>query len=398
MGRLQYTPESEIQNRIRAVQTQLAQTPLNGLMVTHHTNLFYFSGTSQDGVLYIPKTGRPVLMIRRSYERALKESAIEDIVKLSGLRDILPNLKERYGTKIGSVGLELDVVPYNTFVFYRDTLLPGIDLTDGTRIFKQARLIKSEYEINLIRHSCSIMDQAFSKAPEWICEGKTEIEIASRFEAFMRKSGYGGCNVRAFNRDLFYGNMTSGSNASKPSYFDGPVNGVGLSPANNPIGAGWKKIQKDEPVYVDYSCVIDGYTADAERIYVIGKLDADLVSAHKTALVIQEELIRLMRPGTLWSDVWDLSVRIADEQGLLNHYMGMGEERVKFVGHGVGLELDEQPIFARGFDLELEKGMTFALEPKFVFDRGAVGIENTFAVTQTGVEKLTAYGEDIHYI
>ena len=78
--------------------------------------------------------------------------------------------------------------------------------------------------------------------------------------------------------------------------------------------------------------------------------------------------------------------------------MGFGKDRVKFLGHGVGLEMDELPIFAKGFDTPLLPGMTFALEPKFVFEHGAVGIENTFVLRENGAEKLNKFSEEIIYV
>ncbi len=204
--------------------------------------------------------------------------------------------------------------------------------------------------------------------------------------------------MRAFNQDFMFGNIVSGASGRQPSYFDGPVCGQGVTPANNPHGAGWKKIQKNEAVYIDYTCVINGYTADAERIFVMGRLDDTLMRAHAAALTIQNELIKTIKPGVQCSTIWEMSVKIAEDEGLLRHFMGVEYDQVKFVGHGVGLELDELPVFAKGFDLELKPGMTFALEPKFVFDHGAVGIENTFVVTKNSVEKLNMFSEDICYI
>jgi Xaa-Pro aminopeptidase len=76
--------------------------------------------------------------------------------------------------------------------------------------------------------------------------------------------------------------------------------------------------------------------------------------------------------------------------------MGIGDSQVRFVGHGVGLELDELPVLATGFDIPLEPGMTIAIEPKFFFpERGGVGIENTYLVTETGFENLTVFPEEI---
>ena len=396
-----YTPREEITGRINAVQSLMEQNNLDGLLVIHHINMFYFSGTSQSGHLFIPRTGAPLLMIRKSYDRARIESSLDNIIELNSLKAILPAIEEHSGISLKSLGLELDVIPYNTTLMYQNKALHRVRIEDGSSIMKQVRIKKSEWEIDLLRNSCRVLDSAFSHVHEMIREGMTEVELASLFEGYMRRNGYGGCSkMRAFNQDFLFGNLVSGSSGHVPTYFDGPVGGSGLSPANNPHGAGWKKIERHEPVYIDYTCVVNGYTADAERVFVLGEkpLDDTLLHGHKTALSIQEEVMKQLKPGTLCSDIWNLAEHIAAQEGLSENFMGYGKERVKFLGHGVGLEMDELPIFAKGFDLPLQQGMTFALEPKFVFEQGAVGIENTFVITENGVEKLNSFTEDIIYI
>ncbi|MBN2041750.1 MAG: aminopeptidase P family protein [Spirochaetes bacterium] len=395
------TPREEISDRIRPVQSLIRENNLDGILVIHHINMFYFSGTSQSGHLFIPVEGEPLLMVRKSYSRACDESPLDNIIEMNSLKAILPSIEEHTGFKVNSIGLELDVIPYNTMLMYQKKAFPGIRIEDGSSLMKKVRMIKSKWEIDLLRNSCCVIDNAFAYVPEIIKEGMTEVELASFFEGYMRRNGYGGgSKMRAFNQDFAMGNVVSGSTGFVPTYFDGPVGGSGLSPANNPHGAGWKKIISGEPVYIDYTCVVNGYTADAERIFVLGEsvLDDTLMHGHKTALLIQEEVMKQLKPGAVCSDIWALSEKIAAEEGLLNNFMGFGNERVKFLGHGVGLEMDEMPIFAKGFDLVLQPGMTFALEPKFVFEQGAVGIENTFVLTETGVEKINTYPEEINYI
>jgi Xaa-Pro aminopeptidase len=212
----------------------------------------------------------------------------------------------------------------------------------------------------------------------------------------MRKRGYGGCSkMRTFNQDFFMGNVTTGASGAAPTYFDGPVGGCGLTPANNPHGAGWKVIGRDEVIYIDYTCVINGYTADGARMFVIGDVSEPLRRAHAASLAIQKELVAMIRPGVLCEDVYARSVELAAEQGLAPHFMGIGNDRVRFIGHGVGLELDEYPIFAKGVKMPLAAGMTFALEPKFVFAEGAIGTENTYVLTDDGPRTLTRAPEDI---
>ncbi|MGE4559558.1 MAG: M24 family metallopeptidase [Desulfobulbus sp.] len=389
-----YTPKSEIDARIRLIQPTLDQLGLDGALIIHHTNLFYFSGTSQSGHLFIPRSGKPLLMVRKSFERACRESPIEDILDVKRLKAIPDLLKEK-GFSLENIGLELDVIPYNTWQLYANVFKETnfCDISDG---IKRIRTVKSAYEVDLLQRACGVLDQVFAEVPSWLRAGMTEIELASLFEAGMRRRGYGGCSkMRAFNQDFFMGNVTTGASGAAPTYFNGPVGGCGLTPANNPHGAGWKVIGRNEVIYIDYTCVINGYTADGARMFVMGDVSESLREAHAAALEIQAALVAMIRPGILCEEVYAKSMELAGLLGLEPHFMGIGEDRVRFIGHGVGLELDEYPIFAKGVKMPLSAGMTFALEPKFVFADGAIGTENTYVLTDDGPRVLTRAPEGI---
>ncbi|MFZ5633954.1 MAG: M24 family metallopeptidase [Bacillota bacterium] len=94
------------------------------------------------------------------------------------------------------------------------------------------------------------------------------------------------------------------------------------------------------------------------------------------------------------AELYEAAARVAGKHGLKDHFTGYPEP-VAFIGHGIGIELDELPALARGFDKPLEKNMVFALEPKFVFPEGAVGIENTFLVTEKGLDSLMVFDDNI---
>ena len=389
-----YTPKSEIDARIHAFQRTLEQQGLDGALIVHHTNLFYLSGTSQSCHLFIPRSGKPLLMVRKSYQRALKESPIEQIVEAKSLK-LIPEILQGKGFTLETLGLELDVIPYNTWQFYKK-IFGNTNLSDISDPVKKIRMIKSDYEIGLLQGACAVLDQVFAEVPAMVREGMTEIELASLFEAGMRRRGYSGCSkMRAFNQDFFLGNLTTGASGAVPSYFDGPVGGSGLTPANNPHGAGWKTIGPGEIIYIDYTCVINGYTADGARMFALGSVSEPLQQAHRAALTILERITAMIRPGIICEDIYEQAVALAEEMGLHDHFMGIGNDRVRFVGHGVGLELDEYPIFAKGIKMPLAPGMTFALEPKFVFPEGAIGIENTYALKADGLQVLTHAPQDI---
>ncbi|VUT27566.1 MAG: Xaa-Pro dipeptidase [Candidatus Syntrophoarchaeum sp. GoM_oil] len=392
---MKYTPKDEIESRIAKFQAEMPKFDCDGAIITQHTDLFYFSGTSQSGHLFIPRSGDPILMIKKSYTRAKEESPIENIIDLKSLKKIPEVLKSVGYPDLKVLGFELDIIPYNTCSLYRKVFSES-EIIDVSGAIKNTRLIKSPYEIDLLHEACAVLDEVYADTPDMIREGMTEIELASLFEAGMRRRGYGGCcKMHAFNQDFFFGNVTSGSSGAVPTYFDGPIGGTGLTPANNPHGAGWKKIKRDEIIYIDYTCVVNGYTADEARMFAIGKISDTLTDAYNAALTIQKELVDLVKPSLECQVIYKKAIELADEFGYAKNFMGLGDERVKFVGHGVGLELDEAPIFAKGVKMQLAPGMTFALEPKFVFPEGAIGIENTFVMREQGVEFLTHSKEEI---
>lgn len=395
MTGLKYTPAVEIEARIVKFQDGLIQLGFDAALITQHTNLFYLSGTSQSSHLFVPASGEPLLMVRKSFQRAKEESPIKDIINIGSIKKI-PDVLKKTGFKTsGIIGMELDVIPYNNCLFYQK-IFSDYEIMDVSDLIKKLRLIKSPYEVGLLRSACGVIDDVFNETPCMLRQGMTEVELASLFEAGMRRRGYGGnCRMRAFNQDFSFGNITSGKNGAIATYFDGPVGGAGLTPANLPHGAGWKKIGLNEPIYIDYTCVVDGYTADETRMFVIGNLSSDLKDAFMAALAIQDELVKMAVPGVECGELYEKAVSLAEGFGMAGHFMGMGSEGVRFVGHGVGLELDERPIFAKGVKMKLEPGMTFAIEPKFVFSDGAIGIENTFVMGKDGVQVLTHASQNI---
>lgn len=395
MEKYQHTPGSEVEARIRVLQHNIARLDLEGALIIHHTNLFYFSGTSQSAHLFVPREGKPLLLVRKSFDRAVEESPIKDIFDVKSLKAIPALLAER-GFHAGKIGLELDIIPYNTYEHYAK-VFAAFSLVDISGAIKRQRMIKSPYEIDLLREAAAVQDAVFAEVPSMLKEGMLEIELASLFEAGMRRRGYsGGCKMRTFNQDFFMGNVNAGSSGAVPTYFDGPVGGAGVSPANNPQGAGWKAIGRNEPVYIDYTCILNGYTVDQTRMFCIGELaNPMLLRAYAAALRIQDALTAFIAPGVICEDVYALALELVQKEGLVDNFMGKGQDKVRFVGHGVGLELDEYPIFAQGLKVPVEEGMVFALEPKFVFLEGAIGIENTHYVQGDKVHRLTWASQEI---
>jgi len=381
------------EQRIIKLQQELKSKGIDGALIIYPIDVYYFSGTRQNGTLWIPAEGNPMLMVRKSYARAVKESLIEDTRPFPSSKEF-PAL---FSDAVKKVGMTFDVIPVQQYNYYAK-LVPGREFVDISSINREIRSIKSAWELDQLRHCGALLCSVFSQVPDFLRAGMRELDVAAEFETRLRKIGSEGyIRMRAFNQELFHGLAVS-SSAAEPGFFDGAVTGRGLSSAA-PHGASTDIIQPDTPVFVDYTGVFNGYITDMTRIFVIGTLDPELMQAFATALSIQKYLVENLKPGAICEELFVKSAEMADQAGLGRNYMGAPGENAKFVGHGVGLELDEFPVLAQGFKVPLQLGQTIAIEPKFVIPgKGVIGIENTFVVTATGGEKLTDMPDDIVYI
>ncbi len=389
------TPPDELQARWQKLQAYMQEEAIDGALILQNADLFYFSGTIQQGQLYIPARGNPVLMIRKDFERARTESALPQVVSFSGPRE-LPKILGQHGIAVpGRLGLELDVLPANQYLKYID-LLEKTRIIDISHAIRMVRAVKSDYEIGLIRKAAHYSDRLAEAVPSILKEGITEIELAGRIEAEARKWGHQGLvRMRLFGAELFYGHVMAGATAAEPSYLASPTGGAGVNAAMAQ-GSSLRPIRRHEPVLVDLVFVLDGYLSDHTRIFSVGELPEDLVAAHNAMIAVQDTIKQAALPGTEAGDLYELALSKAKAYGLDEYFMGTGEQRIRFVGHGIGLELDEFPFLARGQKLPLEAGMIIALEPKVIFPgRGVVGIENTHVVTQEGLSQLGRFQESI---
>lgn len=388
-------PGDELYSRLAKLQNSLAEKGIDGALIVQKTDLFYFAATSQQGWLYVPVVGKPILMIFKEYERACRESPLEDVVSLVNMKEI-PAILARYGYQAPAVlGLELDVLPTNLYFQYsanfKDARIEDISLE-----IRLIRAVKSEFELEKIRAAIKLSDTVAAHVPELLVAGKTEVTLAGELEAYARSLGHQGIvRMRMWGSELFYGHLMAGDDAAVASYLASPTGGTGVSSVIGQ-GAGFRKIGANEPVLVDYVFALDGYISDHTRIFSIGRLSAELEAAHEAMLEIQNEMKSLARPGAVTGELYDLMVSLAQKKGYSENFMGVGDKRIRFTGHGVGLELDEFPFIAKGQQLVLQKGMVIAFEPKTIFPgRGVVGIENTHLVTENGLESPSIFPDEI---
>ncbi|HEY5674195.1 MAG TPA: Xaa-Pro peptidase family protein [Malonomonas sp.] len=378
------TMNEECPARIARLQQQLQQQKLDGALFIYPIDIYYFTATRQNATLWVPATGEPLLLVRKSFTRAKQEACIADIRPFPRSNDFTPLFDGQL-----KIGLTFDVMPLQQYNYY-SKLLPGRDFVDISSLNRALRAVKSDWELERLRHAGVQLSRVFASVPDFLQPGMREVDLAAEFEARMRKAGGEGyIRMRAFNQELFMGLVISGDSGAGGGFFDGAITGRGMSDAS-PHGASAAVIERNQSILLDYVGVFDGYCIDMTRMFVCGQLDEKLQNAFEVACQIQAAVVAQLKPGVICSELFELAARMADEAGLAEYFMGAPGENAKFVGHGVGLELDEMPVLAQGFNQPLVAGQAIAIEPKFVFPGlGSIGIENTFAVTAGGGEKLT---------
>lgn len=350
-------------------------------------NLYYFTGTMQDGMLIIPRDDEATFWIRRSYERALYESSFEKIESMNSFRDAVENKSKLPHT----IYIETETVPlafyqrFNKHFAFKD--FKPLDI-----VVAATRSVKSEYELRLMRKSGEIHQHVLEYiAPDLLIEGMSEADLGAKMYKVMVDEGYHGITrFGMFDTEMLLGHIGFGDSSIYPTYFDGASGTRGLCHAVPLLGSRERKLMNGDLVYIDIGCGVEGYNTDKTVTYMFGRsIPQYAVNYHNKCVEIQNQIASMLKPGILPSEIYR-SIMDGLDDDFKKNFMGFGNHKVKFLGHGIGLLIDELPVIADGFDTPLQEGMVFAIEPKRgIKDVGMVGIENTFIVTSKGGECIT---------
>ncbi len=387
---MRITPATELESRTRKLQALMQKEGLDAVLMLQSADLFYFTGSIQQGVLYVPSSGEPLYLVRKDQGRARMECGLKQVLPFKSPKDIPGILSDHGLPQPKRAGMELDVLPVALFQRFQK-VLEGCAVGDASHLIRTVRSVKSKYEIEIMKDAALQVDKVYKRAREVIREGMTDLELAAELEFTARKEGHQGISrMRGFNSELFYGHVFSGADSAAPAFLDAPLGGVGVNPSIGQ-GASYKRIKKNQPIVVDFVGAFDGYLVDQTRTLCIGGLPDPLRKAYDDMVKIEQKLKEIARPGVVWGEIYETCYALAVEMGYKDHFMGSAGAQVSFIGHGIGVEVDEYPFIARGFkDQVLEEYMTFAFEPKAVYPGlGAVGIENTFWVAADGLKHLT---------
>lgn len=382
--------QPELKLRRDKIRALMAQRGIDAALITCNVNLIYTYGRVISGYLYLPLQAPARIFVKRPNN--LSGEYVHPIRKPEQLPELLKECDLPLPSKLMLEGDELAFNEYKRLAacFPETEVLPC-----GTELIRRARSVKTDMEVELFRRSGAAHVRAYAQIPSVYRLGMTDRQFSIEIERLMRLEGSLGI-FRVFGRsmEIFMGSVLAGDNASVPSPYDFALGGEGLDPAL-PGGANGTLLQAGQSVMVDLGGNFYGYMCDMSRVYSIGPLPQKAYDAHQVCLEVQSEVTAMAKPGVLCEDLYGKALEVVGKSGFADNFMGIGQ-KAKFVGHGIGLEINEAPVLAPRMKQELEPGMVFALEPKIVLPEvGPVGIENSWVVTAEGVEKLTLAPEEI---
>ncbi len=385
---LRPVPASELEARLNRFRRAMdaAHPGWEMAAVNHKVAMYYFTGTIQEGVLLI-RPQDAVFWVRRSFERACNESHFSDIRPMHSFREAAAfygSAPKVMYVETKKATLDWERMLHKYFAFE--------ELGSFDSVLQDLRMVKSEYELKQMEQSGAIHETVLDiVAPKLIHGGISEAQLAIAIYSEMVQRGSHG--TARFNQALgeeAVGIASFGKSGLVRTGFDGPGGTDGTCIAVQSIGNAFRKLQSGRLVYLDIPCGFDGYHTDKTVVYYYGDLAKDeqskhLIEAQQRCLELEQEVVRLMVPG---EPIENLYLRTMDKFD--NIYGDAFMNGGKFLGHSIGLVMDEAPAIAKGFKQPLQLGMTFAVEPKIALPGlGMVGTENTYVVTENGARSLT---------
>ncbi|MDA3881435.1 MAG: Xaa-Pro peptidase family protein [Prolixibacteraceae bacterium] len=392
------TPQKELENRManfcRLMDVQHPQWQM--AVVFSKINLLYFIGSMPEGMLIIERDNKAILWARRSYERTVLESEFPDIKPMMSYRDAA----QAYGKLPENIYLETEFVPLAMFQrFQKHFSFKQYQSLDFQ--IAQTRAVKSEWELGYMKQAGRIHQRVLEECvPEMLHEGITEADLVADLYRVMVKEGHqGAARFAMHDTEVTVAQLSFGDNSLFPTNFDGPGGQRGLNAAMPGLGSRDRKLKKGDLVFIDMGLGVNGYHSDKTMTYMFGKkLPDEALEVHQQCVDIQNRVAEMLKPGNIAEDIYETVMgELSDD--FQHNFMGYGSRKVKFLGHGIGLTVDEYPVIAKGFKTPLEQNMVFAVEPKKGIEGvGMVGVEDSYIVTPTGGQCITGDSEGLIFV
>lgn len=394
-------PLEELEQRHKRCRENLARflPAAGGVLVMGTPNIYYMTGTAANGFLWLPREGTPVLAARKAAGRARMESPLTAVVPFRSYKEL--------GTIFADFGCPLPqtIAADQAGVSWEQgrllsERLAGSLILPADAVLARTRALKSEWELVKMREAGRRTHLGHMELAGRIRPGMSEYAIGQELWRIFAEAGSSMVtHTGTHGAAMLLGHICAGENGNYPSAYDGPLGVMGVHPATPVMGSRKAVWQQGRILSVDAGFAYEGYIADRTQVYFAGRetgIPALLRNAQDVCMLILRETAAMLRPGGLPAEIYAKSLAIAKKSGFSEYFMGMGENKVRFVGHGIGLTISEWPVFAAGFSEPLQPGMTIALEPKMGLPGiGMAGVENTYEITENGAVSLTGHDDDI---
>lgn len=380
---------ADLKIRLQRVQNAIQANGNDACVLATGVNIFYITGRVYNGYCFIPAEGKPIHFVKRP-----QDIDFENTIFIRKPEQIIEELEKRNIALPQNVLLESDILPYSEYMRIANTL-QAPKFGNASVFMRQIRSVKTEFELTQIRKCARSHEAVYKQIPSVFRRGMTDIELQIEIERLMRLHGSLGIfRSYGMNMDIYMGSLLTGENAEAPSPFDYALGGQGANPIL-PLGASGNKIEEGQAIMVDMAGNYTPWMTDMTRVFSVGKTSELAYKAHEVSRDIHTKLESIIKPGITCGELYNTAMDIVKRNDLEAYFMGT-KLQAKFIGHGVGLEINEPPVLTPRSKEILEPNIVFALEPKFVIPEiGAVGNENTLLVTETGVEKITIFEENI---
>lgn len=379
----------DLEIRCSRLQKAMQAMEVEACVLSTSVNVFYMIGMVYNGYYYLPAEGRPMHFVKRP-----EGIAFENTIYIRKPEQIAEELQNRGMSLPKTLLLETDVLSFGECA----RLMGTFNITkvaNASTLMRKIRSVKTDFELEQVRSCARKHEAVYKLIPSVYRPNMTDIELQIEIEKLMRLHGSMGI-FRSYgdNMDIYMGSLLAGENAEAPSPYDYALGGAGSSPTL-PLGASGQRIEKGQTIMVDMAGNYSPWMTDMTRVFSVGKTLDIAYRAHQVSIDIHNHIMDIAKPGTGCAELYNISMEMVVKNNLESYFMGT-KQQAKFVGHGLGLEINEPPVLTPRSKELLEKNIVFALEPKFVIPEvGAVGIENTYVVTETGIEKLTILEEEI---
>ncbi len=383
---LNILPADDLADKLRRIFDKMVAGATDTLVVSSLANKLYLTGRVFVGYIVLTSADRRM----RCFVRRPNNLVGQDVTMIRKVEDI-PSLLD---SPVGSLALEKDNSTYANIERIAKAF-GDESFSNADTVLSAVRAVKTPYEIGQIEENSRRLSYVYSHIPSLYRPGMSDVELQIEIERLTRlEGGTGMFRVNGEDMELNNGSVLVGANADTPSPYDFAMGGRGCLPSL-PVGADGTIIRPGNTIMVDTNGTFNAYMTDMTRTFVLGKVDERVRRAHRLSVDILRRLEQEGRPGVQARDLYNIAIDMVTQAGMSDYFMGH-RAKAGFIGHGVGIVINELPVIApRSRDILAERNV-IALEPKFVLPEiGAVGVENTYEVTSVGLRRLTEATEDL---